>query len=227
MPLLLIDEALITVDEFTGEIPASISQDRLIRQINAVSMAVKGELNRSLRRKVYGPTTFTKVSGKANQWLRLSRFPIESVQAVRIGGVEITDYETTELGDENGLLYRQAGWPMAAGISDSLTSDLNPKSSRFNIEIEYIGGWLLPNDTPVTGAIELPHDIRQAVFDEVIAGLKGSSTGAFSGGQSVIEERTPGGWTKKYSDPTSRKSSSRLSEITLNILSGYQPKRWA
>lgn len=227
MALTLITDALITVAEFT--LPASVTADTLVRNINSVSVAVRNELRRGLARKVYNSAAPAKIAGSGGQWLKLPRWPIESVQAVRVGDQAITDYERTEKGDDNGLLFRQGGWPMVAGVTDYITFDIDTRLQSFNIEIEYIGGWVLPNATPVVGAIDLPWDIRQAVYDEVWAGIRATSTGAFAGGQRITEERTAGGWSRKYADTSSVKggTAKRLSSATMDILANYAPKRWA
>ena len=95
------------------------------------------------------------------QLLLLDCQPIQSVENVRIGGVEIDDYKLIPKYSKVGMLYRGIGW-CGGYYTRGMTYDV--VSGVYEIEIDYTSGWYLPGDEGYTegSADSLPFDILSA-----------------------------------------------------------------
>lgn len=96
-----------------------------------------------------------------NQLLLLDKQPIQSVSSVKIGEQEIDDYKLIPKYSSVGILYRGLGW-CGEYYTRGMTYDA--VSGVYQIEVEYISGYYLPNDEGYTeGASDsLPYDIVSA-----------------------------------------------------------------
>lgn len=95
------------------------------------------------------------------QLLLLDCQPIQSVENVKIGGVEIDDYKLIPKYSKVGMLYRGIGW-CGDYYTRGMTYDV--VSGVYEIEIDYTSGWYLPGDEDYTegSADSLPFDILSA-----------------------------------------------------------------
>ena len=95
------------------------------------------------------------------QLLLLDCQPIQSVENVRIGGVEIDDYKLIPKYSKVGMLYRGVGW-CGDYYTRGMTYDV--VSGVYEIEVDYTSGWYLPGDEGYTegSADSLPFDILSA-----------------------------------------------------------------
>lgn len=95
------------------------------------------------------------------QLLLLDCQPIQSVENVKIGGVEIDDYKLIPKYSKVGMLYRGIGW-CGDYYTRGMTYDV--VSGVYEIEIDYTSGWYLPGDEGYTegSADSLPFDILSA-----------------------------------------------------------------
>lgn len=127
----------------------------LIKQNSAM---IENYLNYSLARKVNEAEVH---SVNNEQLLLLDNQPIQSVSAVTIGGMAIDDFKLIPKYASVGMLYRGLGW-CGEYYTRGMTYD--PVSGVYEIEVSYISGYYLPNDTGyVEGASDsLPYDIMTA-----------------------------------------------------------------
>lgn len=127
----------------------------LIKQNSAM---IENYLNYSLARK----ENLAEVHSVNNeQLLLLDNQPIQSVSAVKIGETVIDDYKLIPKYSQVGMLYRGTGW-CGSYYTRGMTYDV--VSGVYEIEVDYISGYYLPNDTGyVEGASDsLPYDIVTA-----------------------------------------------------------------
>lgn len=132
--------------------------DMLTLLIKKVSAQIESYVGYSFSRK----TNVAEVHSVNNeQLLLLDNQPIQSVQSVEIGGTEITDYRIIPKYSKVGMLYRGSGWCGGYWVR-GMTHDV--VSGVYEIEVTYISGYYLPNDTGyVEGAEDsLPFDIISA-----------------------------------------------------------------
>lgn len=96
-----------------------------------------------------------------NQLLLLDKQPIQSVSKVTIGDAEITDYKILPKYAKTGMLYRGLGW-CGPYYTRGMTYDV--VSGVYDIEVDYVAGYYLPNDAGYTEGAEdsLPYDIVSA-----------------------------------------------------------------
>lgn len=163
---------------------ATASSDRITQVINAVSAAVERYLGRQLGyiQVTTSAPEYYQGTGKPN--LHLRRWPIVSVERVRIDGAAITDYDLTAESKRQGMLYRSALWPIRAGCHPDVTGDWDPSNLRgYPIDVAYTAGYKLPADE----ARDLPYDIEEAAIRACMGLLSRPVPG-------LAAERTPGGW---------------------------------
>ena len=134
------------------------SDDILNMLIKQNSAMIENYLNYSLARKVNEAEVH---SVNNEQLLLLDNQPIQSVSAVKIGGEPITDFKVIPKYSIVGMLYRGLGW-CGQYYTRGMTYDV--VSGLYEIEVDYISGYYLPNDAGyVEGAADsLPYDIVTA-----------------------------------------------------------------
>lgn len=157
MAIAIASNALTTVAALQAELlPGEFrSSDRETLIINAASDLIEAECGRKFQKKTI---TAEKHQGRGHLFLRLDRYPIMSVSAVRVNGtaLKLTDFDILA---DSGMLWKSDSWPWNPGAFQDLTRDPDPGSSDYNIEVDYIGGYVLPNDT---GTISLPYALQLA-----------------------------------------------------------------
>lgn len=132
--------------------------DKLTLLIKMVSAQIENYLGYPVARSV----NVGEVHSVNNeQLLLLDGQPIQSVENVRIGGVEIDDYKLIPKYSKVGMLYRGIGW-CGDYYTRGMTYDV--VSGVYEIEIDYTSGWYLPGDEGYTegSADSLPFDILSA-----------------------------------------------------------------
>ena len=134
------------------------NDDILTMLIKQNSAMIENYLNYSLARKVNEAEVH---SVNNEQLLLLDNQPIQSVSAVTIGGTAIDDFKLLPKYSKVGMLYRGLGW-CGSYYTRGMTYDV--VSGVYEIEVDYISGYYLPNDTGyVEGAEDsLPYDIMTA-----------------------------------------------------------------
>lgn len=106
-------------------------------------------------RRKYEVTEYVeKHDGDNGQKLLLTQFPIIYVREIKIDGAVISiidEASTLDIGYLSGILTREQGWP--AGFK--------------NIEVKYIAGFVLPDESGESGPgtyYTLPYDIELAIL---------------------------------------------------------------
>lgn len=175
------------------DISANTFDTKLNLMIESASALVVQYLGFPVVRTTY---TAEKYAVNNQQYLQLRSQPIQSVTAVTLDGVAVTDFGT-EYDDMNiGLLYRGVGWSGRYYVRN-LTMD--PVSGNRDILVTYVAGWYLPGDvtTPpadphyvADSSTSLPMGIQAAVMQAVIEkyrvnaaaseGIKAHSEGGIS-----------------------------------------------
>jgi hypothetical protein len=223
----LAPNALATVAEVQSVTGTSVSTGRIEMAINAVSASFENYLGRQLRRQ----TVVAEQHYGAGDFLKLGAAPIESVSAVTINGTAYTGFLRSTRWDKTGLLKHDTAWPGTFLRADHITDDPHTRYPQYTIAVSYVGGYVLPNDTPVASpAQELPWDIRLAAVAEAAATASSLPANAFgNAGGDLVEESTPGGWKRKWAAPKSKGKglASRFSDATIAVLNSYGPRNWA
>lgn len=132
--------------------------DKLTLLIKIVSAQIENYLGYPVARSV----NVGEVHSVNNeQLLLLDGQPIQSVENVKIGGVEIDDYKLIPKYSKVGMLHRGIGW-CGDYYTRGMTYDV--VSGVYEIEIDYTSGWYLPGDEGYTegSADSLPFDILSA-----------------------------------------------------------------
>ena len=176
----LASNALTTLDAVKGELsiePSDSSDDVLLeRYINVASNAAEEHCG---RRFVFTVVVAENVRGFGTQRINILRAPIVSVSEIRwtFPGLDPTlvdpnDFEIDGDG-EAGLIYRAGGWPWAVSGIGAITNQPLPGTERYNIEVDYSGGFVTPQQeidtaggpSPLTR--NLPFDLEDAIIQMV------------------------------------------------------------
>jgi len=179
----LAGNALTTLERLKMELgldTQDTSQDsHLALLVNATSAAIESELYRDLGRQ-----EVTEVlSGYGRQRITLRRYPVESVTSATVNGSAVTDFRILS---EQGQLWRRQGWPLSASGYGDLTLDQDPDSADLNVEVTYVGGYVLPKDETPQRPRTLPWDIEMACLRLAID--------MHNRGPGMSAEQSPGGY---------------------------------
>lgn len=109
--------------------------------LSASSVAIERECNRELGMKVSKQI----IDGSGTKFLRLRNFPIHSVSMLKDKGT-IVGLDEFSIEAESGMLFRRSGWTHGART----------------IEVEYLSGYILPNDTEDATEATLPRNYELA-----------------------------------------------------------------
>lgn len=149
--------ALAMLKTFLG-ISTESYDDELNLMIKMVSSQIENYLGYSLSRA----ENVEEVHNVNNeQLLLLDNQPIQSVSAVTIGEVTITDYLLLPKYAKVGMLYRGSGW---CGNYYTRGMTYDPVSGFYEVKVSYVSGYYLPTDEGYTeGATNsLPFEIITA-----------------------------------------------------------------
>lgn len=205
-------EALTTVSAVRDGFNTSASDDEIRRRINRVSARFAQRCSRQWGWAKSDDTDPEYVRCQGKFWLYVKRKPITEIVQIRVGmhsypngfvGYVLRDWQRTPQWDRQGKVYRLAGWVMVVPEWSRLTAipDTRRSQQLFTAEVQYSGGYILPQWDGVidathnpTGAVRnLPYQLEDACIREV-RNLLVRPHG------SLIEERTAGGWSQKFSD---------------------------
>jgi hypothetical protein len=212
MSIPLDSEALTTVSAVRDGFSTSASDDAITRMINRVSQRFAQRCARTWAWAISDSSAPEYIRCQGKFWLYVKRKPITDVVQIRVGlhsypngfvGYTLHDYQRTAQWDKQGKIYRLAGWVMLAPEFDRLTGkpDTRRASQLFSAEVQYSGGYILPQydgiisatHNPAGASRNLPWQLEDACIREV-RNLLVRPHG------SLIEERTAGGWSQKFSD---------------------------
>jgi hypothetical protein len=163
------DNALTTLQTVKDElgITDTSSDPYLIRKINVYSK----KFENYCRRKFKKEEVVEKHEGNDSLYLLLDRYPVESVSKLVIGENE-ADLTHLEIFDDEGKIFygRTTGWnykgcgfpkrALTQGLSNGDTVEVFT-----DIEVTYIGGYVLPDDETNR---DLPYGIEDACIQEVV-----------------------------------------------------------
>jgi len=121
-------------------ITGSSKDTKLNRLIRACGVAFAGELGRPLWRQVYSE----QLPGDGGVYLPLSRWPIESVSSVVIGGVTVTASEYSIAAPERSTLYRSNGWAKTTLAKERGYPGSGDRELEYTVA--YTGGWVTPGN---------------------------------------------------------------------------------
>lgn len=203
--------ALTTVANLQAVVGSGITTARCELVIEAVSRAFATYCGRTFE---YGATVTEFHQGNGQQRLWLRRRNITAVASVYIWSdlqtvasmdsvlpgalVAETVYRTSD-NDEQGVLYRAGGWPIAAGVWGDLTGQPNLSQRAENIRVVYSGGYST-----------IPYDLQQACIRECAAQISRPVPG-------LTSERTPGGWAQSWGS-----QGEGFSRETVAVLDSYR-----
>ena len=122
----------------TEKLP-DMETDEAITLINTASDLIESYCNRQFKLKEVTET----YKGPDSQYLLLRRGPIKEIEEIKINGDEI-DLDEIEIISESAMLYRPKGW----------------RTSDYDIEITYTGGYILPNESE--DGPKLPNPVEYA-----------------------------------------------------------------
>lgn len=151
-----INTKLTTVDAVLSEIgdADAILIDNMIQQ---ASDFIQRYCNRIFAKQIYRET----VAGYGTQRLILSRIPILQVLSIIADNEVITDYVVEDA--NAGILYRRRGWQWTPAIGWHIVSYPLPNTEAMLYTVEYIAGFVLPDQTDRT----LPGDVERACIELV------------------------------------------------------------
>ncbi|MDR9857867.1 hypothetical protein RJP21_30190 [Paenibacillus sp. VCA1] len=131
-----------TAKRFMGIPEDDHSQDAdILLALKAASIAIEREADRSFEKRTYQQT----LDGPGTQFLRLRNYPVHSVSKLRVEGKE-QSADSFVIESENGMLFKRSEWPCGPRI----------------IEVEYLAGYVLPNDEEGAEPATLPENITLA-----------------------------------------------------------------
>ena len=210
----LIPEALTTISAVRDGFSTTVSDAEIARKINQISQRFADRTGRNFSWFTYGPDNPEYVQAQGKWYLYLGRRPITNVSDVKLGaftygtggsasfvGWDITDYQRNTQFDEQGKLYRIAGWVMVVPEWDRLTGDPDTRrtSQQFTVQVQYSGGYILP---PYSGIVDSVYNPTGAPsnwpFEDIaIREVRNLIRKPYAG---MIEQRTAGGWSQRFSD---------------------------
>lgn len=217
--------ALTKVETVNATVSTGASTPRLELLINAVSEGMAEYVGVTS----FGYIQFTteapdEYQGNGRHHLILRRFPLLSVQEVKIDGAAVTDYARKAHLDEEGILYRSGTWPAKAPPRDLLSGDpdLTPAGLGYDVKVAYKAGYILPQydalldatHNPDTAPRSLPYRLEEACIHEVIQRVVRPFPG-------LTSERTPGGHSQSW-DRSSSGAALLLSLETCKALNSYK-----
>ncbi|AZS17395.1 hypothetical protein [Paenibacillus lutimineralis] len=127
------------------------------------SEAIEERCKRKFKRQTWRET----LDGSGTSFLRLSQYPVESVDVLTVDNTIIDDFS---IESENGILFKRSGWPCGDRI----------------IKAEYLAGYILPSDEAGAEEATLPKTLELACvilaksFREKKVGVDSERIGPYS-----------------------------------------------
>ena len=205
--------ALTTVANLQAVVGTGIPTARCELVIEAVSRAFATYCGRTFE---YGAsiTEFHAGNGQTRLWLKRRNITavasvyiwsdlqtVASMDSVLPGALVAETVYRTAANDEQGVLYRAGGWPIACGSWGDLTGQPNFADRSENIRVVYSGGY----ET-------IPYDLQQACIRECAGQIQRPVGG-------LISERTPGNWSQTWAQGGGVEGFSRE---TVAVLDSYR-----
>lgn len=210
--------ALTTVANLQAVV-GSITTARCELVIEAVSRAFATYTGRTLHYET-PVTEFHQGNGQTRLYLRRRNITgvtsvyiwsdlqtVASMDSVLPGALVAETVYRTAANDEQGVLYRAGGWPIACGSWGDLTGQPNLSDRAENIRVVYSGGYST-----------IPYDLQMACIRECTAQITRPVPG-------LVSERTPGGWAQTFGTSGragASQESSQFSAETIAVLDSYR-----
>lgn len=164
----LSDHALTTLSavKMELEIPQSYNDEDayLERLINSASASIENYCNRHFEKR----DITKKYKGSGSRELILDHYPVNSVSNLIIDEESKDDYELVN-GGKNGILYRDDGFPVIRRGTGGIVNDPVVNTEKYNIEVTYNAGYVLPKDATEENPRTLPYDLEDMVIEAVAA----------------------------------------------------------
>lgn len=147
-------------------IAADTYDDALKRMINAVSRRIRSYCDRIF---YYEADIEESVPGYGDTLLRMSRFPILSIDSIAYDGTAI-DSDTYSSADKNaaaGLIYSEYGWVWTAKSLNSVMGDWVPGTEEDLYTVTYTAGFVTPAQETGELVRTLPWDLEDACIQAV------------------------------------------------------------
>lgn len=202
--------ALTTVANLQAIVGSGITTARCELVIEAVSRAFATYTGRTLHYET-PVTEFHQGTGCERLYLRRRNITavasvyiwsdlqtVASMDSVLPGALVSETVYRNSANDEQGILYRAGGWPIAAGTWGDLTGQPNLSHRGTNIRVVYSGGYQT-----------IPYDLQQACLRECAAQISRPVAG-------LTSERTPGGWAQSWGSQGGAEGFSRETVATLD-----------
>jgi hypothetical protein len=122
-----------------GDLTQDSKLDRLILAASHI-LASDAGLGRPVYREGYQEST----PGHGGFHLAVSRFPIETVSQLTLGGAIVDSGLYAVWGEQRDHVYRETGWLWTPRASSWLVGNPSPGSEAHDYAIDYVAGWLMP-----------------------------------------------------------------------------------
>lgn len=205
--------ALTTVANLQAVVGSGVPTARCELVIDAVSRAFATYTGRTLHYET-PITEFHAGNGQTRLYLRRRNITavasvyiwsdlqtVASMDSVLPGALVMETVYRTTANDEQGILYRPGGWPIAHGFWGDLTGQPNLLERGENIRVVYSGGYST-----------IPYDLQQACIRECATQISRPVAG-------LTSERTPGGWAQSWG---SQSGAGQFSTETIATLDAYR-----
>ena len=176
----------------------------------------------SVAKYIGHPITFVagiveRVQGKNTPWLYLKQTPVTAINTVTINETALAATDFVEENLAAGLLWRRAGWPRDATQRNTITPARVPGYERFNVEVNYDGGWVTAPAAVLDVGLtrSLPFDIEMAALNVAVTIRNGIGRS-----KDVTTESAEGG-QRSYSQVVALSASVRA------VLNQYRRARFA
>lgn len=155
-------------DHMGIEVSDTTWDNRIKFLINGFSEFIEAYTGRGFSKGTFIQKLDSYGSGK----IYLRTWPILSITSIKIDNVAVSAGDYLSYDDEGAILYRGGAWP----------------NGDQNLEIEYVGGYVLPKDADEENPRNLPYDIELACVKGVAnllnkseaEGVRSSNSGGMS-----------------------------------------------
>jgi len=199
-------------------------EDAFLNQlIKEASALVENLCNRTFRRE--NITELLPGSGRTTMLVR-ERLPLKTISEIRYDGDSIDNTEYQVHNEDSGIIYRDFGWSRLEPVTMALDLTLVNQKAEKLWAVDYIGGYLLPDDD-LFNITTISADSSGNTFDDSASGfpllvpgeqftISGFSDSTIDGTYTV-SERTTSSITTVESIPATEAASSSITMTVRNL----------
>lgn len=152
------DNALTTTDQIDLSVD-TIEKERLI---NVASDMIENYCDRNFKKQTYNNE---KYQPTGRQRLVLQNRPVISVDIITKNDTEVDSTSYFIENEKAGFVFKHDKWDQDYRLArSSISKNFQPGTNKYNIEVTYTAGYVLPKDATQEDPRTLPYDLEQAAI---------------------------------------------------------------